>query len=313
MAVDLSVFGRQNSIIDMKRLQEEFALKKQAQLAEIQSALTKANNPNAGNSPAAIQIADEIAKARASGDVQRLNDIGAAAKMFDRGIGYGQDGGFSGLGGYGEALAGLKGQIKGAETGAKLQLEAQNALPNAYNTFQEQSTLLQDLIDNPDLGNVTGFKRGGGAIGIPFTGGKNFIMSGSKAAGLQAKLDQVRGGNFLQAIQSMKGTGQITEIEGAKAEQALARLNQSQSDADFKKSLADYQKIIGDIYNAAQQRAGMGQRANSGVVADELNRMTNNNPMAVPQNTYGANPNLPLGGQMGANGKAVIKAEDYFK
>ena len=49
-------------------------------------------------------------------------------------------------------------------------------------------------------------------------------IPGTAGAGAQAYIDQIGGQAFLQAFQSLKGGGQITEIEGQKATQAITRL-----------------------------------------------------------------------------------------
>lgn len=129
MAVDLSVFDRLKTKQDFDRLEEEFQLRRQAALKTAQ-----------GSTPAAIQIANEYAKARAAGDTQRMNDIAIAAKSFDKGVVYDQMGNPVAMGGYGDAVGSIAGtkkayeanaqnasdlyydpQIKGAETAADLQ------------------------------------------------------------------------------------------------------------------------------------------------------------------------------------------------
>ena len=56
-------------------------------------------------------------------------------------------------------------------------------------------------------------------------------------ARVRAKIDQVRGDVFLSAFATLKGGGQITELEGTKAEQAQARLSTAQSEEDFRAAL----------------------------------------------------------------------------
>ena len=50
------------------------------------------------------------------------------------------------------------------------------------------------------------------------------IVPGTERAGARSYLDQIGGQAFLQAFESLKGGGQITEIEGTKATTALTRL-----------------------------------------------------------------------------------------
>ena len=57
------------------------------------------------------------------------------------------------------------------------------------------------------------------------------------AAKVKGLIDQIRGDVFLQAFSTLKGGGQITEIEGEKATQAQARLSTAQSEEDFRAAL----------------------------------------------------------------------------
>ena len=70
-------------------------------------------------------------------------------------------------------------------------------------------------------------------------------------AGFQARLSQVQGQAFLQAFESLKGGGAISEVEGLKAQQAILRASTSQSRDDFETAI----KEAIDIYNAGLQRA----------------------------------------------------------
>jgi hypothetical protein len=49
---------------------------------------------------------------------------------------------------------------------------------------------------------------------------------------------------FLQAFESLKGGGQITEIEGQKATQALGRLDDYQDPEDYKQALIELRDIL---------------------------------------------------------------------
>ena len=64
------------------------------------------------------------------------------------------------------------------------------------------------------------------------------------ATAFEAYHNQIKGKAFLQAFESLKGGGQITEIEGQKAEQAIARLDLAQSEEDYKKALKDLRDIV---------------------------------------------------------------------
>ena len=62
---------------------------------------------------------------------------------------------------------------------------------------------------------------------------------------------QLEGQAFLQAFESLKGAGQITEVEGNKAAQAIGRLDTAQSADDYRDALNDLRGILTD----AQERA----------------------------------------------------------
>lgn len=83
------------------------------------------------------------------------------------------------------------------------------------------------------------------------------LSGGSPAANAYAKYKHLQGGNFLQAFESLKGGGQITEVEGQKAEQAFARLSRAQSPKEFRAALADVRKFANELKaNAAAKAAG---------------------------------------------------------
>jgi len=58
------------------------------------------------------------------------------------------------------------------------------------------------------------------------------------------RFDQIEGQAFLQAFESLKGGGQITEIEGQKATQAIGRLNRQMSAADARQALGELREIL---------------------------------------------------------------------
>jgi len=74
---------------------------------------------------------------------------------------------------------------------------------------------------------------------------RNYIP-GTNATDFKVVVDQIGGAAFLQAFESLKGGGQITEVEGKKATDAMARLNRAQSDGEFKTALTDLRKVMSD-------------------------------------------------------------------
>jgi hypothetical protein len=85
------------------------------------------------------------------------------------------------------------------------------------------------------------------------------------AARVQARIDQLQGGAFLQARQMLKGGGQITDYEGRKAESAVVRMNQAQSLKDFNTALDDFNSAVSDgIAKLEAQAGGRGGQGGQG-------------------------------------------------
>lgn len=73
-------------------------------------------------------------------------------------------------------------------------------------------------------------------------------VPGTDAADFRSVLDQIGGAAFLQAFESLKGGGQITEVEGKKATDAMARLSRAQSDKEFEQSLRELREVMAAGY-----------------------------------------------------------------
>ncbi|HQO15935.1 MAG TPA: hypothetical protein PLG02_03140, partial [Methylotenera sp.] len=136
-----------------------------------------------------------------------------------------------------------------------LDANAQGAVAGAKETAKQQAevnvkaiTGLQKVIDDAeqsiktvnDLLNHKGFSDYIGATWKPYAS----EFDGSNAAGAKALLNQIQGGAFLTAFEKLKGGGAITEIEGKKATDAIARMNKSTSEEDFKIAAKDYIDVI---------------------------------------------------------------------
>ena len=67
---------------------------------------------------------------------------------------------------------------------------------------------------------------------------------GESATRFESYHNQLKGKAFLAAFESLKGGGQITEIEGQKAEQAISRLNLAMSEKDYKEALQDLREVV---------------------------------------------------------------------
>lgn len=144
-------------------------------------------------------------------------------------------------------------QAVGIEAG-KTALEKAAAAPATIATLQNSLDSIDALLADPDLGDIVGIGSLNPLNRVP----------GTKARGLIARADQIAGQSFLAAFNQLKGGGAITEREGQAATQAIARLDRSQSAADYKQALTDLRTAIKPGLTRAQQQATGGQAAPAG-------------------------------------------------
>jgi hypothetical protein len=81
------------------------------------------------------------------------------------------------------------------------------------------------------------------------------IIPGTPPADFEELRLQLQGGVFLQAYESLKGGGQITEVEGKKAEQAKARLSTAQTEKEFDAALLEFRSVIESGLQRMQAKA----------------------------------------------------------
>lgn len=124
--------------------------------------------------------------------------------------------------------------------------ETVSAAPGAIQTMENSLTSIDELLNSPQLGSVVGL------------GSMNPLnrLPGTEGRGLIARADQIAGQAFLAAFNQLKGGGAITEREGQAATQAMARLDRSQSEADYRQALTDLKAAIEPAI--ARQRAALG-------------------------------------------------------
>lgn len=80
-------------------------------------------------------------------------------------------------------------------------------------------------------------------------------VPGTPQADFLALLDQAKGRAFLEAYQSLKGGGAISEPEGRKATEAIARLQRTQSKAGFNRALFDLEGVVRSAMKRARNGA----------------------------------------------------------
>lgn len=147
-----------------------------------------------------------------------------------------------------------EGRERGKQQGADLA-----ALPSLESEREIGVGLVDELLGHEGLASITS----GWTNWVPQGGAERLVLplalQGDPAAvDAFARLEQIRGINFLSAFKTLKGGGQITETEGAKAEQAKARLMRQVGTENFKQALREFRQQIVDSVEAIRKSAGQG-------------------------------------------------------
>jgi len=136
-----------------------------------------------------------------------------------------------------EAAAKEAGKEKGA---------AQASLPASEMTADNMLRMIDELSTHP--GRAT-------AVGDFYGRLPEQTLVGEPRAFVN-RLNQVKGGAFLEAYKTLKGGGAITEVEGAKGQAAIDRLNRATNDKEFNSALSDLRSVIEKARDVQRQKAG---------------------------------------------------------
>jgi hypothetical protein len=122
--------------------------------------------------------------------------------------------------------------------------------------------VVSGILEHPGFSGSVGAKNASFLFGM-----KGQPFSGTKEADFMAMLDQLKGGAFLQAFQSLKGGGPITDVEGQKATEAIVRAQNSQSEEGFRKSMAEVLDVLGNAEKRLGDGAAQGAAASAAPAA----------------------------------------------
>lgn len=143
-----------------------------------------------------------------------------------------------------EAVGGNKATVADITARGEATTKAAIDLPNAIANAEMSMTVIDDFLKHPKASSRFGAR----GVLPPLPG---------EEAAAQAYLDQIGGSAFLQAFDTLKGGGQITEVEGRKATSAITRLtNQWQDWASAKKAAEELRGIIENGTLRAKAKAG---------------------------------------------------------
>lgn len=128
-------------------------------------------------------------------------------------------------------------------------VQANIDLPRVIDKASESIDLIDSLTSHP------GFKISvGGSAPI---GKLQSMVPGTPASDFARRMEQIQGQQFLQAFETLKGGGQITEREGEKATQAISRMNTAQSEKEFIDAANEFKGIIQKGVTRAKNAAGV--------------------------------------------------------
>jgi flagellar protein FlgJ len=139
----------------------------------------------------------------------------------------------------------VQGTARQKELGAsqgKVAASLPSDLQNADNFVKD----IDQLIVNPGINQVFG----------PLDQFRPSWLMGSQGRDALARLKQVSGRSFLQAYSTLRGGGAITEVEGAKAQDAQARLDRAQDETTAIQALKDLRDVVVTGTQRLKERSG---------------------------------------------------------
>ena len=137
-----------------------------------------------------------------------------------------------------------QGKVKGADT-AQAQIDA----PRTEASTVETLRLTDKLRNHPGMKDVIGFPDN------PLVA--KGLVPGTAAADFRALKDEITGRTFMEIYPTLKGGGQITEIEGEKGQAAINRMKNATSEKAFLEALDDFDAEVERLNQLVKKRAGM--------------------------------------------------------
>jgi hypothetical protein len=153
-------------------------------------------------------------------------------------------------------LEGARGTAVGKSQG-----EAQQTLPAAQRAAETMLSTINRLKTHPgiDLGT-------GAATYVP-------NRRGSAAYDFTALNDQAKAKTFMEAREALKGAGQVTDFEGKRGEDAIARLDTAQSKEEYLLALKELESLVSDSLKDLGRKAGVRDRSGGNAGAPQKQRL----------------------------------------
>jgi hypothetical protein len=193
----------------------------------------------------------------------QIVDVGGVPHIMDRGTGQLMPVTMGGQDVTAESVAGNQSKIDSQKALGKASTQK---IIDAESSIQTSQSLLNTLDAMLGKDREAVSSRTGGFQGrLP-------VLTEKSALG-QSYIDQVAGKTFMQAYQGLKGGGQITEGEGRKAQDAIARLGtQTMSDSDYMNAIRELREIASASLYRAQGLLSKGQQQVETSIDDLVNK-----------------------------------------
>jgi hypothetical protein len=158
----------------------------------------------------------------------------------------------------------------------KSKATAAAALPGALEAAKEGIRLIDEMVGQAEVRDKSGkvitkgtkphpgFSEYVGATLVP---GKRFL-EGTDVAGFEVRQKQIEGKAFLEAFQTLKGGGAITEKEGEKGTAAIMRMNKASNEKEYTAAARELQTVLRSGMERAQAKAGNIAPSGGGGVID---------------------------------------------
>lgn len=157
-----------------------------------------------------------------------------------------------------QAPKGAQQQASEAYQNRRAQVLGESAAAKEFSLPKLESVARQALGEGANLVRHPGFTA---AVGMPnpFRGGLGVgTVPGTSARDFSNALESVKRGAFMQAYESLKGSGAISGAEGTAATEALANMQTSTSESQFKTELQRFMNIVANGVKVARQQSRMG-------------------------------------------------------
>lgn len=244
---------------------QKLALESQRVINQIESLKQRGEGFMGSNERMArIIMEEEAAKGNEIGFEEaliRAKGFGANRAEAERQIQFGKTSGKLG------AEAEGRGNVISAEETEKRRQEAITNFPKVERTVNQFSNLANNIINDPDLDIIFG----------PIDAITPDLSQ--KANDLEAMRERITSQAFLNQFEQLKGAGQITEIEGKKATDALLNASRAQSVEQFIENVLIAEDVLQQGFNSLRQIAQTGRP--EGIEEVEQSQDKNNDPLGL--------------------------------